>query len=754
MGDGLIWLTLLEIVILKLYFFLKIIASVVQPTVFESLYFKNFCGYNDFLMRRKIFYILLTLLSLGIFCGSFALKTFLESLPNIGTLESYLPQLTTRILDHKGQLVSEFFTERRAWVSLNDIPLDLQNAFLAIEDDQFYEHWGISPQGMLRAAIKNFLSGRASQGGSTITQQLSKLIFLTQEKTITRKIKELLLALQIEREFSKEEILQIYLNQVYFGHGAYGVSAAAKIFFAKKVQDLTLSESSLLAGLPRLPQYYSPILHLDRAEGRQSIVLRRMQELKFISPEEAKLAKQSRLQIKRSPLPTTAPYFVEYLRQTLEPKYGNELLYRGGLTIQTTLDLNLQNSAEKTFIAALEQFDKEYGPSAELLRAKEKSKELKYAVKPSTTVTKIQGSLLVIDPKTGGIRALIGGRNFSESQFNRATQSKRQPGSTFKPFVWLTALEEGYTPATILEDLPIAFQNDGQDWRLIEGATTPFLIQKATSTLKEDQVWVPNNYDNKYFGPLTLRRALAFSRNLISVRLIYQIRPQKVIERCKKLGILSHLDPVISLSLGTSVVNLLELVSAFGTFAGEGIYKEPYAITKITDFQGQVLEENFPQEKEVISPQINYLMTSLLRSVVTEGTGRGAKSLDAQVAGKTGTSQDQRDLWFIGFTPEIVCGAWMGYDDFAPLGKKLSAGGILVPWWTEIMRDALKMAPSKDTPVPEGITFVKIDRLTGALAIPSCPKVALEAFKTGTEPKEFCPVDHSKKQLLEMETEE
>lgn len=691
---------------------------------------------------------------MGIICGSIALRTFLETLPNIGTLETYLPQLTTRILDHKGQLVSEFFTERRSWVNLNEIPLDLQNAFLAIEDDQFYEHWGISPQGMLRAAIKNFLSGRAAQGGSTITQQLSKLIFLTQEKTLTRKIKELLLALQIEREFSKEEILQIYLNQVYFGHGAYGVSAAAKIFFAKKVQDLTLSESSLLAGLPRLPQYYSPILHLDRARGRQAIVLARMQELKFISPEEAKLAKQSPLQIKRSPLPTTAPYFVEYLRQNLEPKFGNELLYRGGLTIQTTLDLDLQNSAEKIFTEAMEQFDKEYGPSAELLRAKEKSKELKFAVKPSTTVTKIQGSLLLIDPKTGGIRALIGGRNFSESQFNRATQSKRQPGSTFKPFVWLTALEEGYTPATIQEDLPIAFQNDGQDWRLIEGATTPFLIQKATSTLKEDQVWVPNNYDNKYFGALTLRRALAFSRNLISIRLIYQIRPQKVIERCKKLGISSHLDPVLSLSLGTSVVNLLELVSAFGAFAGEGIYREPYAITKITDFQGQVLEENFPIEKEVISPQINYLMTSLLRSVVTEGTGRGAKSLDAQVAGKTGTSQEQRDLWFIGFTPEIVCGAWMGYDDFAPLGKKLSASGIVVPWWTEIMRESLKMIPSKDFSVPEGITFVKIDRLTGALAIPSCPKVALEAFKTGTEPKEFCSVDHSKKQLSEMETEE
>lgn len=714
-------------------------------------------------MNRRTIYLLFVFFALLIVLGGTSLRYFIETLPQITDLEEYVPHLTTRILDYKGNVISEFYTERRQWIPLNQIPVDLQNAFIGVEDDRFFSHWGVSSQGMIRAAVKNFLAGRVVQGGSTITQQLSKLIFLTQERTFGRKIREFLLALQIERRFSKEEILQMYLNQVYFGHGAYGVSAASKIFFNKSVQELTLPECALLAGLPRLPSYYSPFNNPQRALNRRTTVLGRMRKLNYISPEEENLAHQSPLNSQRTPFSAKiAPYFVESVRQDLEQKYGSELLYKGGLTIQTTLDLELQNAAERIMSTALEKFDKEHGHQAEILRAKEKTAVLRksksvssnYVVKASTTITKVQGALIVMDPKNGAIRVMIGGRSFEESQFNRAIQAKRQPGSTFKPFVWLTALDNGFTAASIINDLPVAFQNDGHDWRLIESATDVFQIRQATSTLPEDKVWVPKNYDGKYFGPVTLRKGLEFSRNIVSVRLIDQVNPIKVVEWARKLGIKSALDPFLSLALGTSVVDLMELTSAFAAFANDGIKTEPYAITKITDFEGKTLEENFPKETEAVSPQLNYLMGTLLKGVVAEGTGRAARIIKGSVAGKTGTSQDQRDLWFVGFSPDLVCGAWMGYDDFAPLGKKLASGGILVPWWAEFMKEALKNVPGKDFNVPGGINFVKIDSLTGYLALDSCPKVILEAFKSGTEPKEFCPVDHSAKEWTEIETED
>lgn len=716
-------------------------------------------------MRRKTSYLFFILVVVSLITAGNVFRFFLESLPATQLLEGYLPHLTTRIYDYKENLILELFTEHRVWVPLNQIPVDLQNAFIAVEDDRFFSHWGISLRGTLRAAVKNFMAGRVVQGGSTITQQLSKLIFLTQEKTFSRKAKEFFLSLQIERKFSKEEILQIYLNQIYFGQGVYGVSAASKIYFGKRVQELTLSECALLAGIPRLPNYYSPFNHPERALHRRSVVLSRMRQLKFISEEEEKLARSSPLGTKKfQVLESFASYFMEHIRQNMEAKYGSDLLYRGGLSIYTTLNTEMQNAAEQVMGSALEKFDKEYGIQAEGIRTKLKMEEMKkngkysknFSVKSSTTITKVQGALLVLDTKTGAIRTMIGGRNFSESQFNRAIQAKRQPGSTFKPFVWGAALESGFTAASVVEDLPIAFFNDGHDWRLIEGATDFFSIQQATTSLAltEDQLWIPKNYDGRYLGPVTLRKGLALSRNLVSVRLIDFLNPRKVMEWAQKMGIKSSLDPTLSLSLGTSVVTLLELVSAFGTIAAEGVRTEPYAITKVTDFEGKVLEENFPQETEVISPQLNYLITSLLKSVITEGTALSARSLGRSVAGKTGTSQDQRDLWFVGFTPDLVCGSWMGYDDFSPLGKKLAAGGVLVPWWTEFMKKVLEEMPVKGFTVPEGITFVSIDRFSGALPLSNCPETISEAFKVGSEPKEFCSMDHSVKSAAETEVEE
>lgn len=714
-------------------------------------------------MRRKTVYLAFLLASLLILLSGFFFRRLLESLPAVSMLEEYFPRLTTRIYDAEGNLISELFTEQRTWITLQQIPVDLQNAFIAIEDDKFFKHWGISFRGMTRAAIKNFLAGRVVQGGSTITQQLSKLIFLTQEKTFGRKARELLLALQIERRFSKEEILQMYLNQVYFGHGAYGVAAAARHFFGKAVGELTLSECALLAGLPRLPGYYSPFNHPQRAAARRATVLNRMAQLKFITREEQALAKDAPLQTQKFSVSSSqAPYFVEYIRQQLEAKYGADILYRGGLSVYTTLDLKMQQAAESILLPALEKFDKEYGMQAEILRAKQKTEDLRksgtvpenFVVKPSTTIPPVQGALLALDVKTGAIRTMVGGRDFKESQFNRAVQAKRQPGSAFKAFVWLAALERELTPASIVNDLPAAFYNDGHDWRLLEGATDAYSILVATQGLPEDRVWVPKNYDGKYFGPITLRRALAFSRNLVSIRLIDYLHPRKVIEWAKKCGIQSQLDPVLSLSLGTSVISLLELVNAYGTIAAEGIHKQPYAILRVTDFEGRVLEENSPKETEVIPAELNYLITHLLRSVILEGTGRGARRLNRPAAGKTGTSQDQRDLWFVGFTPDLVSGIWVGYDDFSSLGKKLSAGGIVVPWWTDFTKEALSKLPERDFSIPGKIVFVKIDRITGTLATENCPKTFFEAFASGTEPQELCPVDHSAVSLPEMETEE
>ena len=713
-------------------------------------------------MRRKTAYLGFILLVLLTLVGGSALRYFLSTLPAVQDLEDYLPHLTTKLYDCKGRLISEFFVERRTWVPLNQIPVDLQNGFIATEDADFFKHWGVSPKGMIRAAVRNFLAGRVVQGGSTITQQLSKIIFLTQERTLSRKIREFLLAIQIEHRFSKEEILQMYLNQVYFGHGAYGVSAAAHTFFGKDIQDLTLPECALLAGLPRAPTYYSPFNHPDRALNRRATVLMRLRELHYITPQEEQLADKSPLGVRRvPPANPVAPYFAEALRQELEAKYGSEQLYRGGLSIYTTLDLDMQLAAEKVMNDALDQFDKQYGKQAEIIRAKEKTAALrkakgsnKYSVAVSTTITKVQGALVAIDPQTGGIRAMVGGRNFAESQFNRATMAKRQPGSVFKPFVWLAALDRGFTAASMVNDSPIAFEYDNHDWKLIADATDTYSIQVATSALPPEKVWVPKNYDNKYFGPTTLRRGLAFSRNIISVRLIDQVNPLTVVDWAHKMGIESPLDAVLSLALGTSNVDLLELTSAIGTFAAEGIRTEPYSIVKITDFNGRVLEQNFPKQTEAVSPQLAYLMTNLMRGVILQGTGRAARSLGRPAAGKTGTTQDQRDLWFVGFTPDLVCGAWMGYDDFSPLGRRMAAGGVLVPWWARFMKEALKDTPARDFTVPAGITYCKIDAITGYLALPTCPDVILEAFKAGTEPREYCPVDHTQTPLAAPETEE
>ncbi len=698
-------------------------------------------------MSRFRFYFNILAAAFMVFCGAWVLRKLAMGLPDITTLENYAPSLSTRVFDAKDTVLAELSIEKRALLTLNKIPVDIQNAVIAVEDDNFFHHWGISPKGILRSAIRNFIARRVVQGASTITQQLAKQIFLKPERKITRKIREILLAMEIERNFSKPEILQLYLNQVYFGEGAYGVQAAAKIYFGKEVSQMTLADCAMLAGLVRAPRANSPFNHPDRARKRRAVVLERMFEEKMITAQEKELANASPIPLSK-PLEvgTQAPYFVEHVRHRLELKYGYNTLWRGGLKIHTTLDLDMQKIAEGVMEKSLAAFD---AKALEEWQRKQKAGAFSQEGVDVSTMppAKIQGAFVVLDVKSGAVRVMIGGR---DSIFNRATQAHRQPGSTFKAFVWAAALENGMTAASLIDDAPLAYYFDGRDWRLLEGATDQYAISLATAPFAQSadfKIWVPGNFDGKFLGTITLRKALAQSRNIASVRLIEKIGPPPVVELAHKAGIISELDPVLSLGLGSSVVSPLELASAFSTFANGGVYVQPYTVERVEDPAGKALESHVPIEKEAMSPQLAYLMTNLLKGVVQNGTGVAAKALNRPLAGKTGTTNDNRDLWFVGYTPDFVAAAWMGYDDFTSLGRKDWTGGsTVVPWWTEIMTAILKDYPKRDFSAPAGIVVSKIDSTTGMLALPTCPrgKVILEAFKEGTEPKQFCNVDHSR----------
>ena len=700
-------------------------------------------------MSRTKFYALVFLCAAGIAGSSFALRKLLMGLPDIRALEDYQPSLSTHVFDSKGDAIAEFSIEKRALLPLNKIPVDLQNAIIAVEDDQFFHHWGISPKGIIRSAVRNFIARRVVQGASTITQQLAKQIFLKPERKFTRKIREILLAMEIERNFSKPEILQYYLNQVYFGQGAYGVQSAARIYFGKEVAELTLPDCALLAGLVRAPRGNDPFTHPENARKRRSVVLQRMVEEGVITAKEKEAAAATPIPLSK-PIgqETQAPYFVEHVRKRLEQKYGTSTLWRGGLKIYTTLDLIMQKEAEAGMEKALAEFDVKA-----LAEWQKKQKENPTGIGPDgvelSTIppAHIQGAFVLMDVKSGAIRAMIGGR---DSMFNRAVQARRQPGSTFKPFVWASALQSGMTAASLIDDAPLAYYYDGRDWRLLEGATDQYSINLATQPFAQSpdfKIWVPNNFDGKFLGTITLKRAIAQSRNTSSIRLIEKIGPPVVVDLAHRAGIHSDLDPVLSLGLGSSVVSPLEMANAFGTFANGGIYVVPYTVDRVEDPAGKQLEGHVPVEKEALSPQLAFLTTNLLKAVITQGTGSNARRLNRPLAGKTGTSNDNRDLWFIGYTPDLVAAAWMGYDDFSSLGRKDWTGGsTVVPWWTDIMEQVLKDYPKRDFQAPANIVYKKIDSLTGMLSLPTCPrnKIILEAFLEGTEPKAFCSVDHSK----------
>ncbi len=707
---------------------------------------------------KKIIKFIFSLILMLIFFILFLYIFFLKDLPNINILENYKPSLPTKIYDINGKFVDEFFVEKRIYVPYKNIPKQMINAIIAIEDNNFYNHWGISPIGIIRALVTNFFYKGYKQGGSTITQQLSKLMFLTREKKISRKIKEVFLSIKLEYKCSKSEILTMYLNHIYLAHGIYGVGLAAEFYFGKKLEDLSLDEIALLSGLPKAPEVYSPFKNEKKAFSRRNLVLFRMFEMNFITEKEYKEAISKPIILKENTkFEKYASYFIEQIRIDLEKKYGKSL-YEAGLKIYTTLDIDLQIAAFNSIEERLTKFDE--NKKAEILNSDltDEEKEIKL-----NEYENIQGALVAIDVKTGQIRALIGGRDFKKSQFNRVFQAKRQAGSSFKPIIYTAAIDNNIPPNFILEDRPVIYYYD-KGWQIVghklDFSDVPLeIMQKlrpnpnlekieaegsvsvSSSTINinhpydPEQIWIPRNYSNKYYGNITMRMALEKSLNIPSIALLEKIGPLEAVHYAKILGIDSVILPYLSMVLGSFEVTPIELARSYNTIANSGIKTTPYMITKICDNTGTTLEEFYPREEQVISKQTSYIMTNLLRGVVTNGTGRIAKILKIPVAAKTGTTNDSTDTWFIGFSPSIVACVWVGYDKHQSIGK-FTGATLAGPIWVDFMKSTIKEDEKLSFQMPSGIVLVPIDRATGVRAIQNDENAFLEAFIKGTEPNE------------------
>ncbi|WP_320044053.1 PBP1A family penicillin-binding protein [uncultured Desulfobacter sp.] len=761
----------------------------------------------------SLFMWLFILLFLAVIAGCAAVTAgffyLSQDLPQINTLNDYRPAIVTNVFSDDGRKIGEFYKERRIVIPLSDMPANLLNAFVAAEDSRFREHPGIDVKSIVRAFIKNFKAGTIVQGGSTITQQVTKSFLLTPEKTYERKLKEAILAYKIEKKLSKDEILFLYLNQIYLGHGAYGVEAASENYFGKHVKDLTLAECALLAGLPQAPSRYSPFRHPELARQRQVYTLNRMKEEGMISNLEATEALNAQLDIKprKNWFIERVPCYTEHVRRYVEKKYGKDMLYTQGLSIHTAVNIELQKIAQSAVKKGLLDLDKRCGyrgpvKNISALQVEDFSQAIaeelngsrpikgevykgvvlkvddpngvthvrvgnvtgiirlatmtwarkpnpkasyKYAqiIKPSQALKTgdviylevregmtggntyefalyqepiAQSALLSIEAETGHVKTMIGGRDFRDSQFNRAFQSRRQPGSAFKPILYAAALDKGYTPATTIIDSPVVYEDK-----------------------IHDRVWKPNNYAHKFYGPTLLRQALTNSRNIVSIKILQDIGIDYVINYAKKLGITSPLAQDLSIALGSSGVSLLELTKAYSVFSNLGYLIEPVFITEIYDRDSRLLESSKLIRKKVIDMGTAYIMTSLLESVVQAGTGQRVKALHRPTAGKTGTTNDLHDAWFMGFTPRYTTGVWVGLDQSAPIGRGETGSRAASPIWLDYMQHALEGKSVREFTVPEGIITVKIDAETGLLPSAQSENTIFECFKEGTEPTERTP---------------
>ncbi len=733
------------------------------------------------------------LLLAGVAAFTLAYWEITTGLPPVDKLVQYRPPVATQLLADDGTVIGEFYFEKRYLVPIERIPAVVRNAFIAAEDDGFYRHSGVDPISIVRAMINNTVAGGKVQGGSTITQQVVKSLLLSPKKSYERKVKEMILAKRLEHQLPKDQILYLYLNHIYLGSGAYGVGAAAQEYFGKNVEDLTLAEAALLAGLPQAPSRYSPFKHWPRAKSRQRYVLERMADVHFITPAVAAAAAREPIALaSRKGSFIAAPYYVEHVRRLLEERYGGTALYALGLRVQTALNLKMQAEAEDALQEGLkdlngrEHYDlavrhlsaaeadaflhsqresmhdhgllRDRGYDAVVIatpRPKRRGREPATGVSvqvgqfhgmlqeslernghtpetyhPGDVVrvrladadgadgayvfvrdqeTTLQGAFVALDPSTGAVKAMIGGSNFDSSQFNRAVQGARQPGSAFKPLVYAAALDRNFTPASIIVDEPISFWD-------------------------HNALWVPHNYEEKFFGPTTLREALTFSRNVVTVKLATRVGVKHLVKYIRHLGIHSPLAPNLSLALGSSEVTLLDLAAAYAVFANQGQRTEPRFIIRITDSQGTVIDENLSQSEQVISPETAYMITSMMESVIDRGTGRRAKEIGRPAAGKTGTTNDMNDAWFIGYTPQLLAGLWIGFDEKRTLGKGETGGRVAAPVWARFMAQALENEPILDFPVPAGISFTWINRHSGQRTLPGSDGALLECFRRGSEP--------------------
>ncbi|MBP5617133.1 MAG: PBP1A family penicillin-binding protein [Elusimicrobiaceae bacterium] len=702
--------------------------------------------------KSKLLWIIgLALLAAFILAAAIFMRYILSGLPPVYEMEEYTPSLITKVYDRNNELIHEFSIEKRSMVPLEEIPVDLQNAVVAMEDRNFFSHPGFSIRGIVRAGLNDMMTGRAKQGASTLTQQLSRGVFLTQEKKLIRKIREIILAIQIEHQFSKREILQLYLNQIYLGSGSYGVKTAAKKYFNKELSEITTGEAALLVGLIPAPGRYNPFANPELAKQRRDLVLSVMREQNYITKEEFQKAKAEPMPQKPTQVEENKPgqYFIEHVRRILEPKYGMDVLWKGGLNIYTTLDIKQQKLAEATMNKWLSEFDEqvakglgiEIDPNDSEAEAIKETDEEQTPRNPSDNAPRLQGAFMVRDVKSGAVRVMVGGREYDESKFNRATQAKRQPGSSFKPYVWMAALQKGYTPATLVKDLPTMFYYDGKNWNAFDETSDLYSLDLAKQSFissKDFNVWVPQNYGGKSEGWITLRKGLEKSKNLVAVNLIDAVGIPEVIRVARKAGITANLPRVPALALGVSVLQMDEHLAALSTFANGGIHTDNYFIERVEDANGRILEQHIPIEQAEFTPQHSYLLINMMKGVVQRGSGAYVNRIGRPIAGKTGTTQSHRDMWFVGMTPYTAAAAWMGYDDDTSYENAARfTGSTTARWWTAIMEQILKEEPNEDFPVPEGISFAYINPLTGKLATPAERNKMLEAFISGTEPQSF-----------------
>ena len=710
----------------------------------------------------RVFFALLVVAAALVGATTGLLLVYSTDLPQVEELERYRPSSVTELYDDHGRIIGSFALQRRVVASYDDYPQVLRDALISIEDKDFYRHWGINVWRILGAAYRDIQSGGRVQGASTLTMQLARNLFLSPDRSFQRKIQEAVLAIQIERRFTKAQIFTLYANQIFLGHGAYGFESASEYYFSKPAQKLTLDEAALLAGLPKAPGYYSPILHPDRALRRRNLVINAMLEDGRITAQQAADAKAKPIQLNLQHDPNSlAPYFVEEIRRYLENKYGSDQVHEGGLRVYTSLDMELQKAANEALLSGLANYERRHGwknhlpnvispggsldnyqhpdwqddplpgdyshalvtslapgqanvrfahyhsaiTQADIMWTRKKVHDI---FKPGDICyvriislgpgdvahvaleqdSGAQGALVAIDNATGEIKAMVGGRDFNESKFNRATQALRQVGSSFKPYVYTAAIDQGASPDDTVLDAPITF----------ETASGPY---------------TPHNYDEKFEGTISLRRALAQSRNIPALRLADRLTIKTVIDYAHRFGITSNIPAYLPVALGSAEITLLEQTNAYSVFPNDGVRISPRYITKVTDYEGRVLEEDYPDVKDAVSARTARIMTSMLEGVVQHGTGMAAASMKLPLAGKTGTTNDFTDAWFVGFSPSTTCGVWVGYDEKKSLGAKETGARAALPIWMEFMKAALAgKDPGEFEPpllVPPNPNALKVD---------------------------------------------